>query len=367
MKRKRFLFVLVCALIFSLVFLGCGNKSEAQKEAQEDGEAQETVETISWKAQSAWHRGDAFHDEAEYFCDALERASGGALVIPKMYAIGELVGPIEAVTETSAGRLDFTHNSGMYVAGTLPWTGLPIGSRPGYAMESIFSAVRYLYYAGGLDIYNEYLQTKFNVYTLPVVCTASEAVYSMKPIRSIEDFKGLKIRTSGLNKMFYEALGATCISIPMTDVTPAMQRGELDACEMSSFYIDSKSGIEDVAKYVLTGTLHQPVGITVQAFINLDEWNSLSEELKQAVKDAAELSMWHSFVYGGYMDQNIAEKWSDKMEIIEATPEMQVGFEKATEQVRKDIMANEDQWGAKLLEHQKAFMEKYDQYAVEPW
>jgi TRAP-type mannitol/chloroaromatic compound transport system substrate-binding protein len=355
MVRKRCLSLVVSAVTLSLVFLVSGIPAHS------------AGKTISWKAQSAWHRGDAFHNEAEFFCEALKKTSSGKLVIPKIFAVGELVGPIEAMTETAAGRLDLTHNSGMYVAGTLLWTGLSIGSRPGYANESVFSSLRYLYYGGGLDLYNEYIQTKFNLYSLPVVCTASEAVYSMKPLRKLSDFKGLKIRTSGLNKMFFEALGATCISIPMTDVTPAMQRGELDACEMSSFYIDSKSGIEDIAKYVLTGTIHQPVGITVQVFINLDTWNALPENLKQAVKDAAELSMWHSFVYGGYMDQVIAEKWWNKMEMLEVTPEMQKGFVKATEKVRENIMVNKDPWGAKILKHEKAFMDKFDKYAVEPW
>ncbi len=355
MMLKRCYSVVILLVALSLLFVAIGTPVQAGEKP------------MDWKAQSAWHRGDAFHNEAEYFCEALKRASGGKLIISKLFAVGEIVGPIQAMNETAAGRLDFTHNSGMYVSGTLPWTGLMIGSRPGYTNESVFSALRYLYYGGGLDLYNEYIQTKFHLYSLPVVCTASEALYSMKPIRTLDDFKDLKIRTSGLNKMFFEELGATCVSIPMTDVTPAMQRGELDACEMSSFYIDSRSGIEDVAKYVLAGTIHQPVGITVQAFINLDVWNDLADDMKQAVKDAAELSMWHSFVYGGYMDQVMAEKWSDKMEILEVTPEMQEGFAKANEKVRAQLMENKDPWAAKIMKHEKEFMDKYDKYAVEPW
>jgi len=67
------------------------------------------------------------------------------------------------------------------------------------------------------------------------------------------------------------------------------------------------------------------------------------------------------------MDQMMAEKWSGKMEIIGVTPEMQKGFAKATEKVRKKIMANKDPWGAKILKHEKAFMDKFHKYAVEPW
>jgi TRAP-type mannitol/chloroaromatic compound transport system substrate-binding protein len=332
-----------------------------------DFPAQAKDKVIKWRAQSAWNRGDAFHDEAEYFLEALNTMSGGRLVIPKMFASGEIVGPIEAMTETSAGRLDLTHNSGMYVAGTLPYAGLSIGSRPGWTNESIFSQVRYLYEGGGLDLYNEYFKTKYNLISFPAVITASEAVYSIKPIRTIEDFKGLKIRTSGLNKVFFEELGATCVSIPMTDVTPAMSRGELDACEMSSFYIDSKSGIEDVAKYVLVGYIHQPVGATVQIFINMDSWNALPDDLKKIVKYAADASMWHAFEYGGYMDQVIAEKWQDKWEVIKVTPEMQAEFEKATERARDRIIASGDPWAKKILDHQKVFFDKYKKYAIEPW
>jgi len=355
MTRRWFATCITIAIAISLVFILF------------EGSAQAKEEVIKWKSQSAWHRGDAFHNEAEYFCEALERMSGGRLVVPKMFAVGEIVGPIQAMTETSAGRLDMTHNSGMYVAGTLRWTGLPIGSRPGWTNESIFSQVRYLYEGGGLDLYNEYIQTKYNLIGFPAVITASEAVYSIKPIRTIEDFKGLKIRTSGLNKMFFEELGCTCVSIPMVDVTPAMERGELDACEMSSFYIDMKSGIEDVAKYVLVGSIHQPVGATVQVFINLDTWNALPDDLKQIVKYAARLSMWHSFEYGGYMDQVMAEKWQDKWEVIQVTPEMQAEFEKATERARNKMYASDDPWAKKILDHQKKFYDHYKKYAIEPW
>jgi len=355
MTKRWFSLLMVLAVSITLLFIVCESSAQAKGKV------------IKWKAQSAWHRGDAFHDEAEYFCEALKRMSGGRLIIPKMYAVGEIVGPIAAMNETSAGRLDLTHNSGMYVAGTLRWTGLPIGSRPGWTNESVFSQVRYLYEGGGLDLYNEYIQTKFKLISFPVVITASEAVYSIKPIRKLSDFKGLKIRTSGLNKMFFEELGCTCVSIPMTDVTPAMERAQLDACEMSSFYIDSKSGIEDVAKYVLVGTIHQPVGSTVQVFINLDEWNALPDDLKQIVKYAARVSMWHAFEYGGYMDQVMAEKWENKFEIIKVTPEMQAGFVKATDKARAKMYASSDPWAKKILDHQKAFYNKYKKYAVEPW
>jgi TRAP-type mannitol/chloroaromatic compound transport system substrate-binding protein len=332
-----------------------------------EGSVQAKDEVIKWRAQSAWNRGDAFHDEAEYFVEAVKRMSGGRLVIPKMFAAGEIVGPIEAMGEASAGRLDLTHNSGMYVAGTLPYAGLSIGSRPGWTNENIFSQVRYLYEGGGLDIYNEYIQTKYNLISFPAVITASEAVYSIKPIRTIGDFKGLKIRTSGLNKVFFEELGCTCVSIPMTDVTPAMSRGELDACEMSSFYIDSKSGIEDVAKYVLVGYIHQPVGATVQIFINMESWKALPDDLKKIVEYAANVSMWHAFEYGGYMDQVIAEKWENKWEVLKVTPEMQAEFEKATERARVRIIASGDPWAKKILDHQKVFYDTYKKYAIEPW
>jgi len=355
MIKRWFSLLMVLAVTFALLFIVCERSAQAKEKV------------IKWRAQSAWHRGDAFHDEAEYFAEALKRMSGGRLVIPKMYAVGEIVGPIAAMSETSAGRLDLTHNSGMYVAGTLPWTGLPIGSRPGWTNESIFSQVRYLYEGGGLDIYNEYIQTKYNLISFPAVITASEAVYSIKPIRTVADFKGLKIRTSGLNKIFFEELGCTCVSIPMTDVTPAMARGELDACEMSSFYIDSKSGIEDVAKYVLVGSIHQPVGATVQVFINMESWNALPDDLKKIVEYAANVSMWHAFEYGGYMDQVMAEKWQDKWEVLKVTPEMQAEFKKATKRARARILDSGDPWAKKILDHQKSFYDKYKKYAIEPW
>ena len=59
-------------------------------------------------------------------------------------------------------------------------------------------------------------------------------VFSNKPVRTLQDAKGLKIRAGGgLHAKANEALGFVPISMPAAEMYPAMQRGLIDAVSLS--------------------------------------------------------------------------------------------------------------------------------------
>lgn len=79
---------------------------------------------------------------------------------------------------------------------------------------------------------------------------APRSVLSTRPLRSVADFKGLKIRVPGAAAAaFFEALGAATESMPFSEIYTAMSQGILDACEapLSTLYSYS---LHEVAKNV---------------------------------------------------------------------------------------------------------------------
>jgi TRAP-type C4-dicarboxylate transport system substrate-binding protein len=55
-------------------------------------------------------------------------------------------------------------------------------------------------------------------------------IYSRKPIRSLADLKGLKLRAQGIVETeFTRAIGATPVTLSWEEVYPAMQQGVIDA------------------------------------------------------------------------------------------------------------------------------------------
>ncbi len=114
-----------------------------------------------------------------------------------------------------------------------------------------------------------------------------QAIYTSgkKPINSLEDFKGLKIR--GFNPLADEALkavGAAPSAMPGDEVYQALQTGVLDAgvTDVSAAY--SRKYYE-VQKF---GTVTPALTVYFHMYVNPRWWNSLSAEHRSILEAAAE-------------------------------------------------------------------------------
>lgn len=114
---------------------------------------------------------------------------------------------------------------------------------------------------------------------------------SVRPIESIEDFDGLKIRLQPNQTHIdtFRALGANPVSMDIKEVYGALQQGVLDGQE-NPYSIISTNNFNEVQEY-LSDTGHFYEFIVVVA--NRDKFNGLSDPQRQAVRDAmAEAVAW---------------------------------------------------------------------------
>lgn len=108
--------------------------------------------------------------------------------------------------------------------------------------------------------------------------------FSKNPIKSADDFKGVKIRTME-NKMqiaAFNATGAIATPMPATEQYTALQQGTIDACENAVGNM-LKNRYYEVIKNV-TNTKHQFTYILVG--LSDRAWNSIPDELKPKVEEA---------------------------------------------------------------------------------
>jgi TRAP-type C4-dicarboxylate transport system substrate-binding protein len=102
---------------------------------------------------------------------------------------------------------------------------------------------------------------------------------SKKPIRTLADFKGLRVRTFGaVNPKMFKALGAVPVSMTHTDAYAGLQRGTLDAVYLTwtGFYVFK---LFEVAKYISDVNFGAIGGYL--NYVNLDLWNSWPLNLKK--------------------------------------------------------------------------------------
>lgn len=119
---------------------------------------------------------------------------------------------------------------------------------------------------------------------------------SEKPIRSIDDIKGLRMRTpNAAGSKILEALGAIPVSMPMPDVYEAMQRGVIDGAFVpASVVVNYNMG--DVTSYITRGDF---MSISQYVVINQGTWDSISAEDQAVIEEliGEEMSMKAGRVY----------------------------------------------------------------------
>lgn len=108
--------------------------------------------------------------------------------------------------------------------------------------------------------------------------------FSKNPIKTVDDFKGVKIRTME-NKMqiaAFNATGAIATPMPAPEQYTALQQGTIDACENAVGNM-LKNRYYEVIKNV-TNTRHQFTYIIVG--VSDMAWNRIPDELKPKVEEA---------------------------------------------------------------------------------
>ena len=69
--------------------------------------------------------------------------------------------------------------------------------------------LHWIYDGGGLQLWKQYREERFDVVSIPMLLGPAEVfMHSRKPVRTLEDLKGLKLRTSGAWLEMAKDLGA---------------------------------------------------------------------------------------------------------------------------------------------------------------
>lgn len=109
-----------------------------------------------------------------------------------------------------------------------------------------------------------------------------------RPIHTIADLKGVKVRSSGGGVKIMTLAGATPVAMNPAEATTALERGVID-CVLGSLAWLRNYGYMDV----VTNVLDYPMGMAgppLLAYINRDTWNSMTPaERKAHLESAARL------------------------------------------------------------------------------
>jgi TRAP-type mannitol/chloroaromatic compound transport system substrate-binding protein len=108
------------------------------------------------------------------------------------------------------------------------------------------------------------------------------------PIRSIEDFKGRKMRVpGGMVAELFSAAGAKTTLLPGSEIFPALDKGTIDVADYVGPAVNYALGFHQATKYISMGppgfmSIYQPVDL-MDLTVGMDAWKALSPKMKQFV------------------------------------------------------------------------------------
>jgi TRAP-type C4-dicarboxylate transport system substrate-binding protein len=213
-----------------------------------------------------------------WFCDEVKNRTKGQVEIT-YHPGGTLLNPVKMYDGVITGIADLGFSHIQYTRGRFPVMevfDLPLGFPTGWVDTQVAT-----------DFFNKYNPKEWNdVHVLYVTTTGPLILQTTsKPVKTLEDLKGLKIRATGQLADILKALGAVPVPLPMPDVYDALLRRVIDGVSVDLSTLKYWKFAE-VTKYV-TAYWQLGTGITFYWVMNKGKWNALSPDIQKILTQVA--------------------------------------------------------------------------------
>ena len=244
---------------------------------------------IRWKAQAGMPANSwSYEYQFSKFAELVNERSGGRLVI-EVFPPGTIVDAYEQFGAVQRKAIEVGMGVGGYNLKQIPEAYIEQGLFGVFAELEDFVDF-YIYYKEGA-VYQllDAAYREKGCHLLKSLGPSHLALISKTPIYRVEEIKGLKIKGSGAEPNLIRNLGAVPVTLAPAEHYMALQTGTIDGLIVPSYVIGT-TNLWDVGKGLLRPTLGQVAG---NIYVNLEAYDSLSDDLKRIVEDAAEEAMMY--------------------------------------------------------------------------
>lgn len=216
----------------------------------------------------------------EWFLAEVEKRSNGRVKFERYWSESLAPGR-EQLDATSTGVADLAAVISGYWPGKVPLSN--VCTLPGLSWD-LWPALK-----AGLEFFNvpevEAEWTKLNLKVVSIIGTSNYRIMSRMPIQKLDDLKGKKIRSLGLQAELLKALGGVPIGIVAPEVFDALDRGTLDGVAAPPSFVTA-FGFHNAAKYY--SNLGLGVGGAWPIAMNLGTWNKLPPDIQKIIRETAQ-------------------------------------------------------------------------------
>ena len=247
--------------------------------------------TLALSAQAAEFRSADTHNAddyptvvaVKYMSELLEKASGGKHKI-KVFNKAALGGEKETIDQVKIGALDMARVNVAPMNAVCPMTMVP-------TMPFLFHSVEHMRSTLDGPVGEEILKSceSAGFVGLAFYDSGARSIYAKKPIKTVADAKGLKIRVqqSDLWVSLVSAMGANATPMPYGEVYTGLKTGLIDAAENNIPSFDTAKHVEAVKVYSRTEHSMAPEILVMSKIV----WDKLPKAEQDMVRKAAKDSV----------------------------------------------------------------------------
>lgn len=288
-------------------------------------------EVIEWTLQAHLPPGSgSWQDSVVAVKKKLYEQTDGRLDI-KLHSAGELFEATEIFPAVKRGVIEMGYTSPAYLMSYIPTAGLAF-SVPG-AFQNVWEAQYFWTHLGFESLIQEEAE-KHGIQYFTDKLYPTEMVLK-KPVDSLEEFRGLKIRSAGLLQSFLSDLGAAATYVPGPEIYQALSTGVVDGAHWGAAQEANALSLYEVAKYHVRPAL----GIGgVEAFIiNEKALAALPDDIREIVVETLEQHFSDRTNEYLYQETLMLEKLeaSEGVTVVELPQEVQDRMWQAGEKLRE--------------------------------
>jgi TRAP-type C4-dicarboxylate transport system substrate-binding protein len=265
---------------FAVLAAGCGKAKPPDDRSGPRGGPQapaEPAKTYSFNYSIVFPATHSQCKAGEAWAKEVESRTQGRIKIAIQVG-GSLLEPTKTYDGVVQGVADIGMSCFAYTRGRFPLLeglDLPLGYPDGKTATTIANAVITKYNPKEVE----------DVHVLYVHAQGPGVIATRKPVATLADMKGLKVRATGLSGKIVEKLGGSAVGMPQNEIYEALRKGVVDATLCP---LETLKGWR-LGEVIESITPLPSIGYTTAMFVvmNKAKWEALPADLQQTLTEVS--------------------------------------------------------------------------------
>jgi TRAP-type mannitol/chloroaromatic compound transport system substrate-binding protein len=250
------------------------------------GSALAAEKVYTWKCPAHWPAASSsYKDSLMVVAERVKERTNGRLIL-EPYPAAALFPGKENFNAVKRGMVPIAVTSAAYDLAAVPLltvdSGLPLN------FSDVWEAIYFWQWLGFEQMMkNEFAKHGLLYYTDKLYPTELSL---KKPVRKFEDFKGLKLRSSGILQTFLTSIGSAAAYVPGGEIYTALASGVIDGAHWGAVQGSMSMKFYEISKYHLRPALN--IAATDYWVINKKEFEKLPKDLQEILATTLEEEFW---------------------------------------------------------------------------